>query len=110
MFSHLLASYLNRQIDTLLTGSNYPAINSGDVRALQIPVPEYGEQTAIATVLSGHGRRTIGTGSPPRQDARPQAGDDAGTTDRKNKDRMMIRTLRIQGFKSIHSESIKLGG
>jgi type I restriction enzyme S subunit len=52
VFSHLLASYLNRQIDTLLTGSNYPAINSGDVRALQIPVPEYGEQTAIATVLS----------------------------------------------------------
>ena len=52
VFSHFFASYLNRQIDALLTGSNYPAINSGDVRALQIPVPEYAEQTAIATILS----------------------------------------------------------
>jgi type I restriction enzyme S subunit len=52
VFSHFFASYLNRQIDALLTGSNYPAINSGDVRALQIPVPAYDEQTAIATILS----------------------------------------------------------
>ena len=52
VLSHFFAPYLNRQIDALLTGSNYPAINSSDVRALQIPVPVYGEQTAIATVLS----------------------------------------------------------
>lgn len=52
VFSHFFAPYLNRQIDALLTGSNYPAINSTDVRALQIPVPVYGEQTAIAAVLS----------------------------------------------------------
>lgn len=36
----------------LLTGSNYPAINSRDVRTLEIPTPPYREQTAIATVLS----------------------------------------------------------
>lgn len=52
VFSHLFANCMNRQIETLLTGSNYPAINSGDVRALEIPLPTYVEQTAIATVLS----------------------------------------------------------
>ena len=36
----------------MLTGSNYPAINSGDVRNLQIPFPDFVEQTAIAEVLS----------------------------------------------------------
>ncbi len=49
---HLFAGCVNRQIDALLTGSNYPAINSGDVRALQIPVPPHPEQTAIAEVLT----------------------------------------------------------
>jgi Type I restriction modification DNA specificity domain len=43
---------VSRQIEALLTGSNYPAIKSGDVRALQIPFPEYDEQTAIAATLS----------------------------------------------------------
>ena len=52
VFSHLFAGDLNRQIDALLTGSNYPAINSGDVRALTIPFPDFAEQTAIATILS----------------------------------------------------------
>jgi type I restriction enzyme S subunit len=52
VFSHFFASGVNRQIEQLLTGSNYPAINSGDVKALQIPCPKYDEQTAIAEVLS----------------------------------------------------------
>lgn len=52
LFAHLFAERLNRQIDALLTGSNYPAINSVDIRALQIPLPSYSEQTAIADVLS----------------------------------------------------------
>jgi len=52
VFFHLFGDCVNRQIDALLTGSNYPAINSGDVRALQIPIPEYVEQTAIAEVLT----------------------------------------------------------
>lgn len=43
---------VTRQIEALLTGSNYPAINSGDVRVLQIPFPAFKEQTAIAAVLS----------------------------------------------------------
>ena len=52
VFFHLFAGCVNKQIDALLTGSNYPAINSGDVRALLIPFPTLAEQTAIAAVLS----------------------------------------------------------
>jgi type I restriction enzyme S subunit len=52
IFFHMFGGRVSRHIDTLLTGSNYPAINSGDVRALEIPFPEYNEQTAIAAVLS----------------------------------------------------------
>lgn len=52
IFPHLFAACVNRQIEALLTGSNYPAINSGDVRALEIPIPPLPEQRAIATALS----------------------------------------------------------
>jgi type I restriction enzyme S subunit len=52
VFMHFFASFLNRQIDALLTGSNYPAINSADVRALEIPLPGYKEQIAIANALT----------------------------------------------------------
>ncbi len=53
IFNHLFASTINRQIDTLITGSNYPAINSSDVKNLLIPIPPtIEEQIAIATILS----------------------------------------------------------
>ena len=52
VFFHLFGGSILRQIDTLLAGSNYPAINSRDIRALEIPLPQYEEQTAIAIVLS----------------------------------------------------------
>ena len=52
VYFHLFAGSVTRQIEALLTGSNYPAINSGDVRAFQILFPDYEEQTAIATILS----------------------------------------------------------
>lgn len=39
----------------------------------------------------------------------PQAGHEAGTINRKNATDMMIRTLHIQGFKSIYSETLSLG-
>ena len=52
IYAHIFAHTVNSQIDTLLTGSNYPAINSRDVRALKIPTPEYAEQTAIAAILT----------------------------------------------------------
>lgn len=52
VYFHMFAGCVTRQIEALLTGSNYPAISGGDVRALQIPFPEYEEQAAIATILS----------------------------------------------------------
>ena len=52
IFSQLFTDGVTRQIDALITGSNYPAINSGDVRSLMIPFPDFDEQAAIATVLS----------------------------------------------------------
>lgn len=52
VFSHIFANGVTKQIEALLTGSNYPAINGGDVRKLEIPLPSIKEQTAIAAVLS----------------------------------------------------------
>ena len=53
VFNHLFASIINKQIENLVTGSNYPAVNSKEVRALRIPLPPTkSEQTAIATALS----------------------------------------------------------
>ncbi|HQP89262.1 MAG TPA: restriction endonuclease subunit S, partial [Thermoanaerobaculia bacterium] len=52
VFNQLFADDVGGQVDALLTGSNYPAINSGDVRALTIRFPPFAEQTAIAAVLS----------------------------------------------------------
>lgn len=52
LFPHLFSDNIDRQIETLIAGSNYPAINSGDVKSLEIPVPPVEEQRAIATVLS----------------------------------------------------------
>ena len=48
----MFSDAVNRQIDTLLTGSNYPAINSADVRAIRLPLPHYTEQAAIAGILT----------------------------------------------------------
>lgn len=53
LFAHLFAHTVNAQIEKLLAGSNYPAINSRDVRQIEIPCPpEIDEQYAIARVLS----------------------------------------------------------
>jgi type I restriction enzyme, S subunit len=52
LFAHLFADSVNRQIDALLAGSNYPAISSGDVKSLRIRMPSYEEQRAIADVIT----------------------------------------------------------
>ena len=52
VFSHLFTSNVAKQIEALLTGSNYPAINRKDVCALCIPLPPtLAEQEAIASAL-----------------------------------------------------------
>ncbi|MBC6477973.1 MAG: restriction endonuclease subunit S [Hormoscilla sp. GM7CHS1pb] len=52
LFFHLFSGNINKQIETLIAGSNYPAINSSDVRKLEMAVPEVEEQRAIAQTLS----------------------------------------------------------
>lgn len=52
LFQYLFNSGIERQFYKLLVGSNYPAINSLDVRKLKIPLPPLPEQKAIARVLS----------------------------------------------------------
>lgn len=52
IYAHLFGSLINRQIDRIIAGSNYPAISSSDVRKLELPLPRLEEQSAIATVLS----------------------------------------------------------
>ena len=48
----ILSEDVSNQIDALVTGSNYPAINSTAIRALKILAPSKGEQTKIAEILS----------------------------------------------------------
>lgn len=52
LFFHMFTHPITQQIERILAGSNYPAINSSDVRMLQVPCPSIEEQRAIATVLT----------------------------------------------------------
>lgn len=52
IFFKLFSYSVERQIDALLVGSNYPAINGRDVAGLEIAVPDFNEQIAIAEVLT----------------------------------------------------------
>jgi len=51
IFAHLFANNFIKQIDTLISGSNYPSINSKEVQQLEVPVPSFEEQRAIAEVI-----------------------------------------------------------
>ena len=52
LFAHLFGPVVNKQIERILAGSNYPAISSQDVALIEIPCPSIREQAAIAAVLS----------------------------------------------------------
>lgn len=52
LFYCLFSDQIGQQIDSLLVGSNYPAINTRDVRSLKVSIPSYDEQLAISRVLS----------------------------------------------------------
>jgi type I restriction enzyme, S subunit len=52
IYHSLFSEKVERQIQTLVVGSNYPAINSSDVRKLVFNVPDYHTQRRIARILS----------------------------------------------------------
>lgn len=51
VFHYLFSDHVIGQIEALVVGSNYPAINSSDIKALAIHCPDESEQQAIAKVL-----------------------------------------------------------
>lgn len=52
IYQHFWGNTVNRQVDNLISGSNYPSINSKDVKNLVIPLPPLPEQHAIAEALT----------------------------------------------------------
>ncbi len=52
IYQYLFGSSISKQFYELLVGSNYPAINSSDVRNLKIIFPTLPEQHRIAVILS----------------------------------------------------------
>ncbi|MCC5853702.1 MAG: restriction endonuclease subunit S [Alkalimonas sp.] len=52
VYHYLFGSHITGQINALVVGTNYPAINSSDVSGLCIYCPHYEEQVEIAKVLN----------------------------------------------------------
>ena len=52
VYHYLFSHHLTGQINALVVGSNYPAINSSDVGSLKILCPPFPEQQKIAIVLT----------------------------------------------------------
>ena len=51
LYQHLFASCINKQIDMLISGSNYPSINSSNVKKFILPIGSVEEQAYIANLL-----------------------------------------------------------
>ncbi len=52
IFNTILSDEITRQIENLIVGSNYPAINSSDVKQLSFSIPPLPEQKKIASILT----------------------------------------------------------
>lgn len=52
LYHYLFSCHITGQINALVVGSNYPAINSSYVSGLKVYIPSYEEQVKIANVLN----------------------------------------------------------
>lgn len=52
LYHYLFSCHITGQINALVVGSNYPAINSSDVSGLKVYIPSYDEQKKVACVLN----------------------------------------------------------
>ncbi|AXT48854.1 restriction endonuclease subunit S [Chromobacterium rhizoryzae] len=52
LYQSLLSGIVDAQIEKLTVGSNYPAVNSADVKRLLLPAPPLAEQQKIAAILT----------------------------------------------------------
>lgn len=52
LFYLFFSAVVDKQIETITAGSNYPAINSKDIKRIEIPLPRIEEQSAIASILT----------------------------------------------------------
>lgn len=52
IFYSILSEFVTKQIEALVVGSNYPAINSTDVKSLLVLRPSLSEQKKIASILN----------------------------------------------------------
>ena len=50
-YAYLFTCGLNQQIESLITGSNYPSITSNDVKHFEVPLPPIEDQKRIAEIL-----------------------------------------------------------
>ena len=55
LYHYLFSCHITGQINALVVGSNYPAINSSDVSGLKVYTPYYDEQKKVAKVLNNAG-------------------------------------------------------
>jgi type I restriction enzyme S subunit len=51
VYQILFSEYIEKQIEAVVVGSNYPAINSSDVRNLKVMTPTYSEQKTISNKI-----------------------------------------------------------
>lgn len=51
LYHYIFGDHISRQVNMMVAGSNYPAINTTDVKKLHMHIPELEEQVEIAKIL-----------------------------------------------------------
>jgi len=52
LYHYLFSTHITGQVKSLVAGSNYPAISSGDVKKMLVYCPDFDEQAEIAEILN----------------------------------------------------------